>query len=102
MTRRPAPIGAYSKEVGSTSGHLGPLEMMDSAGLDPNAGDVEVMPLSDTHIEAFATGDGDALGTGISDLEALDEAMGDEEVEILAEGPDLPNEIGRASCREGR
>ena len=82
-----------TKEVGSTSGHLGPLEMMDSAGLDPNAGDVEVMPLSDTHIEAFATGDGDALGTGISDLEALEEAMGDEEVEILAEGPDLPNDL---------
>src|SRR5699024_10478772 len=61
-----------TKEGGSTSGHLGPLEMMDSAGLDPNAGDVEVLPLSDTHIEAFATGDGDALGTGISDLEALE------------------------------
>lgn len=82
-----------TKEVGSTSGHLGPLEMLDSAGLDPNAGDVEVVPLSDTHIEAFATGDGDALGTGISDLETLEEAMGDEPVEILAEGPDLPNDL---------
>ena len=82
-----------TKEVGSTSGHLGPLEMLDSAGLDPNAGDVEVVPLSDTHIEAFATGDGDALGTGISDFEAVQEAMGDNAVEILAEGPDLPNDL---------
>ncbi|GAA4474731.1 hypothetical protein GCM10023190_09040 [Enteractinococcus fodinae] len=82
-----------TKEVGSTSGHLGPLEMLDSAGLDPNAGDVEVVPLSDTHIEAFATGDGDALGTGISDFEAVQEAMGDDAVEILAEGPDLPNDL---------
>ena len=82
-----------TKEVGSTSGHLGPLEMLDSAGLDPNAGDVEVIPLSDTHIEAFATGDGDALGTGISDYETVQEAMGDDEVEVLAEGPALPNDL---------
>ncbi len=82
-----------TKEVGSTSGHLGPLEMLDSAGLDPNVGDVEVIPLSDTHIEAFVTGDGDALGTGISDYETVQEAMGDETVDILAEGPALPNDL---------
>lgn len=82
-----------TKEVGSTSGHLGPLEMLDSAGLDPNTGDVEVIPLSDTHIEAFATGDGDVLGTGISDYEKIQEAMGEDAVEILAEGPDLPNDL---------
>ena len=82
-----------TKEVGSTSGHLGPLEMLDSADLDPTAGDVEVVPLSDTHIDSFATGDGDALGTGISDFEAVQEAMGDDAVEILAEGPDLPNDL---------
>ena len=82
-----------TKEVGSTSGHLGPLEMLDSAGLDPNTGDVEVIPLSDTHIEAFVTGDGDALGSGISDLEAVQEELGEDGVEILAEGPDLPNDL---------
>lgn len=82
-----------TKEVGSTSGHLGPLEMLDSAGLDPNVGDVEVLPLSDTHIEAFVTGDGDALGSGISDFEELQEALGEDGVEILAEGPDLPNDL---------
>jgi phosphonate transport system substrate-binding protein len=82
-----------TKEVGSTSGHLGPLEMLDSAGLDPNTGDVEVIPLSDTHIEAFVTGDGDALGSGISDFETVQEELGEDGVEILAEGPDLPNDL---------
>lgn len=82
-----------TKEVGSTSGHLGPLEMLDSAGLNPNTGDVDVVPLSDTHIEAFVTGDGDALGSGISDLEKVQEALGEDGVEILAEGPALPNDL---------
>ncbi|GAA5223860.1 hypothetical protein GCM10025777_44910 [Membranihabitans marinus] len=82
-----------TKEVGSTSGHLGPLEMLDSAGLDPQAGDVTIVPLSDTQLEAFAGGDGDALGTGIKDFEELQELMGADAVEILEEGPDLPNDL---------
>lgn len=82
-----------TKEVGSTSGHLGPLEMLDSAGLDPQAGDVTIVPLSDTQLEAFAGGDGDALGTGIKDFEELQELMGEDAVEILEEGPDLPNDL---------
>lgn len=91
-----------TKEVGSTSGHLGPLEMLDSAGLDPNTGDVEVVPLSGTHMEAFSTGDGDAVGTGIKDLEELQQMMGEDAVETLAEGPDLPNDlfIARAGLGE--
>ena len=82
-----------TKEVGSTAGHLGPLEMLDSAGLDPDAGDVDVESLSDTHSEAFAAGDGDALGTGIDDQETIDELAGEGEVVLLEEGPDLPNDL---------
>ena len=82
-----------TKEVGSTAGHLGPLEMLDSAGLDPDAGEVDIQPLSDTHIEAFAHGDGDALGTGIDDLPDIEEQMGEGEVEVLEEGADLPNDL---------
>lgn len=82
-----------TKEVGSTAGHLGPLEMLDSAGLDPNAGDVEIVPLSDTHIDAFTAGDGDALGTGIDDQETVNELAGEGEVVVLEEGPDLPNDL---------
>lgn len=82
-----------TKEVGSTAGHLGPLEMIDGAGIDPNAGDIEVVPLSGTHIAAFASGDGDALGTGIDDKGELEELMGSENVRVLAEGDDLPNDL---------
>ena len=82
-----------TKEVGSTAGHLGPLEMIDGAGIDPNSGEIEVVPLSGTHIAAFASGDGDALGTGIDDKGELEELMGADEVRVLAEGDDLPNDL---------
>lgn len=82
-----------TKDVGSTSGHLGPLEMLVNAGLDPNAGDLTVVPLDGTEREAFAAGDGDAIGTGIKDLEDLQDLMGEDAVEILEEGPDLPNDL---------
>lgn len=80
-----------TKEVGSTSGHLGPLEMLESAGLTVGE-DVEVMPLADTRMAAFASGEGAALGTGYSDFEDVQEEV-DEEVYIVEEGPDLPNDL---------
>ncbi|WP_246349219.1 PhnD/SsuA/transferrin family substrate-binding protein [Nesterenkonia xinjiangensis] len=81
-----------TKEVGSTSGHLGPLEMLVSAGLEPGV-DVEVVPLDSTRIEAFASGEGDALGTGLKDFEEVEEEMGEGTVVLLEEGPDLPNDL---------
>lgn len=87
-----------TKEVGSTSGHLGPLEMLVSADLQPDV-DVEIVALADIQIETFASGEGDALATGISDFPEIEEIMGEGNVEILAEGPDLPNDLFVA--REG-
>ncbi|QFG68706.1 PhnD/SsuA/transferrin family substrate-binding protein [Ornithinimicrobium pratense] len=88
-----------TKEVGSTAGHLGPLEMVDAAGVDPNSNELDVVPLSGTHLAAFASGDGDALGSGIDDLGELEELMGEGNVRVLAEGNDLPNDLFVA--REG-
>lgn len=88
-----------TKEVGSTSGHLGPLEMMIAAGLNPGV-DVEVIPMGSTRIEIFAAGDADALGTGLKDFEEIEEELGGPgTVNLLAEGPDLPNDLFIA--REG-
>lgn len=81
-----------TKEVGSTSGHLGPLEMLVDGGLEPGV-DVEVVPLDSTRIEAFVGGEGDALGTGLKDFEEVEEEMGEGSVSILAEGPPLPNDL---------
>lgn len=82
-----------TKEVGSTSGHLGPLEMLIAAGLNPGV-DVEVIPLGSTRIEVFANGDADAIGTGLKDFEEIEEELGGQgTIELLAEGPDLPNDL---------
>ncbi|MFC0581823.1 PhnD/SsuA/transferrin family substrate-binding protein [Micrococcoides hystricis] len=81
-----------TKEVGSTSGHLGPLEMLVNAGLKPDV-DVDVVPLDSTRMEAFASGEGDALGTGLKDFEEVEEEMGEGSVFVLEEGPDLPNDL---------
>ncbi|MCA1782228.1 MAG: PhnD/SsuA/transferrin family substrate-binding protein [Intrasporangiaceae bacterium] len=91
-----------TKEIGSTSGHLGPLAMLVEAGLEPG-GNVEVVPLGSTRLEAFQSGEGDALGTGFGDFEETEEAMGGEgSIRLLAEGPDLPNDlfIARAGLGE--
>jgi|GEM_PF-214438 len=82
-----------TKEVGSTSGHLGPLAMLVDAGLEPGSS-VEVIPLGSTRLEAFEAGEGDALGTGFGDFEEVEEALGGEgSIRLLAEGPDLPNDL---------
>jgi phosphonate transport system substrate-binding protein len=82
-----------TKEVGSTSGHLGPLELLVSAGLEPDV-DVDVLPLGPTRIEAFSTGEAVALGTGIKDLAETQEEVGDDrEVVVVDEGEPLPNDL---------
>jgi len=82
-----------TKEVGSASGHLGPLEMLITAGLEPGV-DVEVIPLGSTRIEAFAGGDADALGTGLKDFEEIEEELGGPgSIVMVEEGPDLPNDL---------
>ncbi|MFP3907638.1 MAG: PhnD/SsuA/transferrin family substrate-binding protein [Acidimicrobiales bacterium] len=91
-----------TKEVGSTSGHLGPLAMLVEAGLEPGS-NVEVIPLGSTRLEAFEAGEGDALGTGFGDFEEVEEALGGEgSIRLLEEGPDLPNDlfIARAGLGE--
>lgn len=81
-----------TKEVGSTSGHLGPLEMLANAGLVAGT-DVDVVPLGATRIAAFGAGEGDALGTGLSDFEEIEEELGAGSIRMVAEGPDLPNDL---------
>ena len=85
-------LTVITKEVGSTSGHLGPLEMLANAGLVAGE-NVDVVPLGATRIEAFGAGEGDALGTGLSDFEEIEEELGAGSIKMLAEGPDLPNDL---------
>jgi phosphonate transport system substrate-binding protein len=86
-------------DVGSTSGHLGPSEMLVDAGLVPGT-DVEVLTVGDAVHESLKRGDVAAVGVGYHDYE---EYMAEEtdpgQYRVIAEGPILPPDLLMA--REG-
>ncbi|MFV8830193.1 phosphate/phosphite/phosphonate ABC transporter substrate-binding protein [Alkalihalobacterium sp. APHAB7] len=79
------------KDVGSTSGHIGPSAMLLEEGLDLDR-DVEIMLLGDARIDAFKNGDVDALATGVRDFAKMVEEDGEGQYRILLEGPPLPQD----------
>lgn len=82
-------------DIGSTSGHLGPSQLIADAGLDPLS-DVDVLTVGDTVHEALLRGDVAAVGIGYHDYEeytAEDPAA----FPILIEGDDLPPDVIMAS-----
>lgn len=79
-------------DIGSTSGHLGPSQMLVDAGLDPQD-DLTVLPLADAVHEALKRGDIDAAGVGCHDhaeYMAEDDAS---KYRMLKEGPALPPDV---------
>ncbi|GAB3240595.1 phosphate/phosphite/phosphonate ABC transporter substrate-binding protein [Mycolicibacterium hippocampi] len=86
-------------DVGSTSGHLGPSQILVDAGLDPTT-ELEVLTVGDAVHQSLVRGDVDAVGVGYHDYE---EFMASEEdptqYRVLAEGPVLPPDLLMA--REG-
>lgn len=85
-------------DVGSTSGHLGPVKMLIDAGLDPQA-TVTVEMLGDAgSIAALQKGEVAAWGGSLTDYEAMS-ADNPEAFVILAEGPPLPSDVFVASSQ---
>lgn len=80
-------------DVGSTSGHLGPSQILMDAGLDPMS-DVTVLTVGDTVHQSLTRGDVAAVGIGCHDYE---EFMANEadpgQYRVLAEGPTLPPDL---------
>jgi phosphonate transport system substrate-binding protein len=85
-------------DVGSTSGHLGPSQMLVDAGLKPGE-NVEVLTVGDTTHEALKRGDVDAVGIGYHDYEEFMASDDAAKYRVLAEGPMLPPDLLMA--REG-
>lgn len=89
-------------DVGSTSGHLGPSQMLVDAGVDPTS-EVEVLTVGDAVHESLKRGDVDAVGVGYHDYEEFMAAEDDPtQYRVLAEGPVLPPDLlmGRADLDE--
>jgi phosphonate transport system substrate-binding protein len=80
-------------DVGSTSGHLGPSQMLVDAGLKPGT-DVEVLTVGDTVHESLKRGDVDAVGIGYHDYEEfMAEEADPAQYRVIAEGPILPPDL---------
>ncbi len=86
-------------DVGSTSGHLGPAQILVDAGLNPVT-DLEILTVGDTVHQALKRGDVAAVGIGCHDYEEFMDTEDDPAAfTLLAEGPVLPPDLLMA--REG-
>ena len=80
-------------EVGSTSTHLGPAQLLASIGLMPNK-DYEALNIHrGVSIEALLKGDVDAIAVGSSHLGNIRDKFPDAGLRVAARGPDLPNDV---------
>jgi phosphonate transport system substrate-binding protein len=79
-------------DIGSTSGHLGPSQILVDAGLDPQD-DVEVITVGDAVHEALKRGDVDAVGIGCHDYDEFMESDDADDYTVLVEGDALPPDI---------
>lgn len=79
-------------DIGSTSGHLGPSQLLLDAGLDPQE-DLKVLTIGDTVHEALKRGDIDAVGVGCHDYDEFMEADDPDNYRVLVEGEQLPPDL---------
>lgn len=82
-------------KVGSTSGHLGPTEMLMEAGLDPKT-DYRVEMLGrEGSLEALKAGKVEAWGGPLIDYERFlrEEGLSEADFPLLKKGPPLPNDV---------
>ncbi len=80
-------------EVGSTSTHLGPAQLLASIGLMPNKDYKALNIHRGVSIEALLKGDVDAIAVGSSHLFNIRDKFPDAGLRVAARGPDLPNDV---------
>ncbi|MDG5472557.1 phosphate/phosphite/phosphonate ABC transporter substrate-binding protein [Jeotgalibacillus sp. ET6] len=86
------------KDVGSTSGHIGPSSILIENGFNLDQDfDGSIALLGDARIEALRGGDVDVVGTGADDYYELANEEGEDEWTLVHEGPDLPSDLFVAS-----
>lgn len=89
------------KDVGSTSGHIFPTQMLVEAGLDP-ARDMDIVMAGDVRAAALVNDDVVALGGGNADIGDIKELDPNGEYRVIAKSDPLPGDpiILRASLPE--
>ena len=80
-------------DVGSTSRHLAPMQLLADLGLDPRQ-DVQAVHINrNVGVEAMRRGDVAAIGVNRSDMAGLQRRFPDAVFKVIARGRDLPNDM---------
>jgi phosphonate transport system substrate-binding protein len=80
-------------DVGSTSRHLAPAQLLADLGLDPRR-DVQIVHINrNVGVEAMRRGDVAAIGVNRSDMAGLQRRFPDAVFKVIARGRDLPNDM---------
>lgn len=80
-------------DVGSTSRHLAPMQLLADLGLDPRK-DVQIVHINrNIGVEAMRRGDVAAIGVNRSDMAGLQRRFPDLVFKVIARGRDLPNDM---------
>jgi phosphonate transport system substrate-binding protein len=79
-------------DIGSTSAHLGPMQLLADFGVDPMK-DVEALHVSrNVAVESLVKGDIAAIGMNATHLDGLRKKFPDVAFKVIARGRDLPND----------
>lgn len=80
-------------DVGSTSRHLSPIQVLADLGMKPGR-DVQIMHINrNVAVEAMKRGDVAAIGINRTDLPGLAKRFPDVTFKVIARGRDLPNDV---------
>jgi phosphonate transport system substrate-binding protein len=80
-------------DVGSTSRHLAPIQVLADLGLKPGQ-DVQILHINrNVGVEAMKRGDVAAIGINRTDLPGLAKRHPDVAFKVIARGRDLPNDV---------
>ena len=80
-------------DVGSTSRHLSPIQLLADLGLNPQK-DLQIVHVNrNVGVEAMKRGDVAAIGINRSDLPGLAKRFPDLVFKVVARGRDLPNDV---------
>ena len=80
-------------DVGSTSRHLSPIQVLADLGLKPGQ-DVQILHINrNVAVEAMKRGDVAAIGINRTDLPGLSKRHPDVVFKVIARGRDLPNDV---------
>lgn len=86
-------------EIGSTSQHLGPVDLLAQAGLG-YAVDYEPVFLNrNVAVEALIKGEIAGIGLNRTHIESITEKFPDQKFRVLVKGPQLPDDILLASAK---